>query len=246
MEKIVIEVIPMYEIVLDTEAAPIRAGAKVVPALMRAYNIGWALIDHKTGNEVAVGNYLVHEAFSNHHLMRNAYYHDKLTWYEVALRTGAVTAAPMADIWREFSAICKAYSVKNVWAYNCKFDVMALKATCKAYSNGFVTEFMPEGVKVLDVWEYFGRTFASTRKYVRWCKENGYRTASGNPSTTAEVAYRYLSGDNGFIESHTALDDSRIEAYILQRCRRYDGNVTNSAKWGNGWRKAAAVAKTIA
>lgn len=236
----------MYELIIDTETAPVRSHAKVVPSLMRTYDIGWTVVDHKTGEPVSWGNYVVSEVFEDRRLMQNAYYRDKLAWYEVALRTEAVAAKPMADVWREFAATCKAYDVQNIWAYNCRFDVTALNATVADYSNGFIREFMPDGTRVLDVWEYFGRTFAATRKYVQWCKANGCCTASGNPSTSAETAYRYLSGDAGFTESHTALDDSRIEAYILQRCRRYDGNITNSSKWGNGWRRAAAVAKTIA
>lgn len=235
----------MHEIVLDTEAAPVRRTSRVDPQLMRVYDIGWTILDGGNGLIVEKENYVVEETFARTSLMRNAYYQDRLTWYEVALRTGAITAKPLIYIWHRFADACKAHGVKNAWAYNCAFDVKALDATIIDYSNGFVNSFIPGGMKVLDVWEYFGRTFAATRKYVQWCELHGFATTSGNPSTTAEAAYRYLTDDPTFVESHTALDDAEREAYILSRCRRYSGNVNNSAKWGNGWRKAASIAKAM-
>jgi hypothetical protein len=38
------------------------------------------------------------------------------------------------------------------------------------------------------------------------------------PQVKAEVLYKYITGDNDFIESHTALEDVLIEKEILAYC----------------------------
>ena len=45
-----------------------------------------------------------------------------------------------------------------------------------------------------------------------------YRTKRGAKSATAENLYKYLSGDENFNESHTALEDALIETMILVKC----------------------------
>lgn len=237
----------MYEIILDTEATPCRRTNNVDPRCMRVYDIGWVVVDGE-GNPVHKANYVVQEVFSGSGsgLMQNAYYRDKLVWYECALRTGALTSKPLADIWREFAECCKQWRIRHVWAYNVKFDIVALNGTVNHYSNGFVPEFLPSSAIALDLWEYFGRSFAATARYVKWCTAHQMITAKGNPITTAEAAYRYLTNNPEFVESHTALDDAEREAYILRRCRKRCSNVYSSKKWGNGWRKAAAIARHIA
>jgi hypothetical protein len=37
---------------------------------------------------------------------------------------------------------------------------------------------------------------------------------------TAEILYRYISGDRDFIESHTGLEDILIETALLAHCFR--------------------------
>ena len=58
--------------------------------------------------------------------------------------------------------------------------------------------------------------------FIKFCKENGYMTnhAIPRPQLKAEVLYRYISGDNEFIESHTGLEDVEIETEILAYCYR--------------------------
>ena len=44
---------------------------------------------------------------------------------------------------------------------------------------------------------------------------HGYITDSGNLRMSAEICYRYISGNNDFVEQHTAFADASIEAEIL-------------------------------
>ena len=45
-----------------------------------------------------------------------------------------------------------------------------------------------------------------------------YDPETGNYSSTAETVYRFIFNDTDFIEAHTALNDSEIEAKILRAC----------------------------
>ena len=40
------------------------------------------------------------------------------------------------------------------------------------------------------------------------------------PQMKAEVIYRYITGNNTFIESHTGLEDCMIEKEIFAKCCR--------------------------
>ena len=60
--------------------------------------------------------------------------------------------------------------------------------------------------------------FLVTKKFKSFCDEHNYYTESGNYSTTAETVYRFIFNDTDFIEAHTALNDSEIEAEILKMC----------------------------
>jgi hypothetical protein len=45
-------------------------------------------------------------------------------------------------------------------------------------------------------------------------------TANNQPRKTAEILYRYISGNIDFDESHTGLEDVLIEVQILAYCYR--------------------------
>lgn len=235
----------MFELVIDTEAAPIVKTSEVDAHLMRTYNIGWCVMDANTGDIVKEHDYIVSDVFSDSSIMRNAYYANKLPFYWEGIRNGTVSTGSLQDVRAIVKNDCKEFGIERMWAYNCKFDYIALNSTIDACSHGYAKMFIPYGVKMLDIWELFGRTFAATKKYVKYCRDNGFVSASGNPKTSAEIAYRYLTQDNEFIEDHTALSDAKIEAYILRRCLVRKPNIKKASKWGNGWRAAAKIARTM-
>ena len=55
-------------------------------------------------------------------------------------------------------------------------------------------------------------------EYEQFCIENEYLTKNGCPRYTAEIIYRWLSGANNFEESHTGLEDVKIERQIFEYC----------------------------
>ena len=66
------------------------------------------------------------------------------------------------------------------------------------------------------------QTICKRPDYIRFCKDNDYMTNQivPQPRKTAEILWRYLSGDNAFEEKHTGLEDVEIEAKIFAECLR--------------------------
>lgn len=98
-------------------------------------------------------------------------------------------------------------------AYNLNFDKSAIENTCR-----FVTgeEFQwPANVRFLDLWTAATDTFMQSRDYAETCDRQEWYTETGYYKTSAEAAYRYLTGNHDFNEAHTALDDCLTENVIL-------------------------------
>ena len=51
--------------------------------------------------------------------------------------------------------------------------------------------------------------------YRNFCVENGYLTKNNQLRYTAEIIYKFITGNNDFEESHTGLEDVLIEKEIL-------------------------------
>ena len=84
--------------------------------------------------------------------------------------------------------------------------------------NPDVFNFRGEQFALIDVWGLSCRYLLNNDEYRQQCIDNGWTTASGKYfSTSAESAFRYLSKNAEFIESHTALEDVEIESEILAK-----------------------------
>ena len=113
-------------------------------------------------------------------------------------------------------------NVTCVCAHNTSFD----------FCRTFVRECI-EGMEFFDIMFAFFDTIGQTKKYNQFCAENGYYTASGNCRITAEICYRFVTNDISFIEEHTALADSLIEAEILRACWATHKKFTRNAHKGD-------------
>ena len=205
----------MYRIVLDTETA----GNIEDRNSLRVYDFGFQLVDNNF-NVVLEHRYFVNEVFGNHELMNSAYYANKLPQYYQALANGEVELRPWLAIMKEFAELCKAYKVKEVWAFNAGFDRDATNATTAALSNGFKTWFMPYGVEWKCIQRATAMTVCNSSNYFKFAYENGFISAKGNVQTTAEAVYAYLTNNPTYKEEHTALEDVKIETAILARVKR--------------------------
>ena len=68
--------------------------------------------------------------------------------------------------------------------------------------------------------------------YAQFCEDNGYITKNNQKRFTAEILYRFITGDSEFIEKHKGLDDVLIEKDIFAYCLRERPEI-NGALWDN-------------
>lgn len=186
----------------------------------QAYDLGMMVIDEtgKVYDQKSVINEDVF--FGMPESMRNAYYADKMPQYLEDMRMGKRKILNTWQIYRTFREMCQKYDIQGIIAHNAFFDVNALNATMRYQTKSRVRYFLPWGMKVIDTLALARNTFAKDPEYVAWCVENGYMTNHNvpRPRLTAEILYRYITGDQEFAESHTGLEDVQIEKEIYLKC----------------------------
>lgn len=85
--------------------------------------------------------------------------------------------------------------------------------------------FRSKKYPLFDVWGLSCKYILDNDNYRNMCIENGWITASGKYyKTSAETCYRFFKGNNDFIESHTAIDDTEIESEIFTEILRRTKN----------------------
>jgi hypothetical protein len=187
----------------------------------QVYDLGLMVIDEngKVYDQISMVNEDVF--FRMPESMQNAYFADKIPQYLVDIRMGKRKIVNSWQMYKIFAEMCRKYEVSAVVAHNAFFDVKVLNSTMRYQTKSRVRWFLPWGMEIIDTLKLARNTFATDPKYVEWCKENGYMTnhATPRPRLTAEILYRYITGDNEFVESHTGLEDVQIEADIFLKMK---------------------------
>jgi DNA polymerase III epsilon subunit-like protein len=202
-----------YYLVIDTETA----NGLDEPL---TYDIGFAVTDKK-GNIYETFSYIVSEVFYGmRDVMQSAYYATKIPKYEEDIANGKRVVAPFAVIKAKVIEMLNKYQITAVIAHNARFDVTALNITQRYLTKSKYRYFFPYGTQIWDSLAMARTTIGRQPTYKMWCKERGYITRNGMPKLTAEVLYRFITQDETFDESHTALEDVLIELLIFVRCVR--------------------------
>ena len=186
----------------------------------QAYDLGLMVID-ETGRvyeRVSLVNEDVFFGMPNS--MKEAYYADKIPQYLEDMRMGRRKILNTWQIYRKFHELCQKYDIQGVIAHNAFFDVNALNATMRYQTKSKVRWFLPWNMKIIDTLKMARETFAKDPEYQKWCVQNGYMTNHNvpRPRLTAEILYRYITGQDDFTESHTGLEDVEIEKEIYLKC----------------------------
>ena len=210
-----------YYVVLDTETCPIDKEYEGVSANnMFTYDIGFAIIDKK-GRVYEKFSYIVKEIFfGEKDLMQSAYYASKIPMYEEQIQDGSRKVATLYDIRKCLKEVMEKYSTNIVMCHNARFDDITLKITQRWLTKSKFRYFLPFGTEVWDTLKMARDILGKRKSYISWCKSNGYMTKNGLPRMTAEIIYRYISGNEDFVESHTGLEDVMIEKEIFAFCMR--------------------------
>ena len=179
------------------------------------YDFGAWLIDSE-GKSYEKVNWVIQEAFLNKELMETAYFAAKIPAYWQDIWAGKREVKSIWDVYRYLRDVKRRYPDVKFCAHNAAFDVKALRTSLRYLTKSFKRWMLPYGMEVYDTLRMARDTYAKDEAYVKFCKDNNFLTSNGKPQLTAEVLYKFLTGDVKFEEQHTGLADAEIETQILQ------------------------------
>jgi hypothetical protein len=216
----------MY-LVIDTETA--NSIEQPLP-----YDIGYAICD-RYGNIVVERSFLVAEIFLDHkEMMKSAYFAEKIPHYWEDVKKGTREIKSIFNIRKQIKADMKEWNVRKVGAYNMGFDKRALNNLIRYCSKSFIRWFFPFSTEFFCIWNMACQVVLNSTSYIKFALQNGFVSEKDNIQTSAEVCYRFLTKQVEFIESHTGLEDVRIEVEIMAKCfsthKKMDKKI-NSACW---------------
>ena len=210
-----------YYLMIDTETA----NGLDCPLV---YDVGFAVID-KQGNVYENFSFVIYEVFCKmKDLMQTAYYKEKIPQYEKDLTNGKRKIATFKTVKKIIRNLCKKYNIVAIVAHNARFDYKSLTNTERYLTKSKYRYFLPYGVPVWCTLTMARQTIAQQPTYKMWCKENGFTTKNGAVRLTAEVLYRFITQDIGFIEKHTGLEDVMIEKEIFTKILRQHKKINKS------------------
>ncbi len=183
------------------------------------YDVGWEILMNN-GKTKKTRSYIVSEIFNDKELMSRAYFADKIPKYFEEIQNGEREVRSIMYIYKKFRKDFRKNKVKAVFAHNAYFDFRALNNTIRFLTGSKIRYFFPYDCEIWDTLKMSRDAIGRTKEYSEYCKENGYLTKHKKPQNrlTAEILYRYISGDNNFEESHTGLEDVKIEKEIFLYC----------------------------
>jgi hypothetical protein len=210
-----------YKMVLDCETAPCDITLEeVTPINMLAYDIGWVVTDKK-GRVYRERSFVNADVFiQEKELMKSAYYAKKIPEYWEDIKAGRRTLTSFYNIHKAFIEDLRLFDIKQVFAHNMRFDYGALNNTERWLTKSKFRYFFPYDIEICDTLKLARQVIAPMPTYKAFCVDNGYLTKRNQPRLTAEIIYRFISGDNEFEEEHKGLDDCMIEKEILAYCYR--------------------------
>ena len=198
------------------------------------YDIGYAICD-RNGHIYLERSFVVAEMFLDRKdLMQSAYFAEKIPMYWEDIKNGTREIKSIFNIRKQIHKDMKEYGVKKVGAYNMGFDKRALNNIIRYCSKSLVRWFFPFGTEYFCIWSMACQVVMNSMSYVKFALQNGLESEKGNLQTSAECCYRFLKKQVDFMESHTGLEDVRIEVEIMAKCfsthKKMDKKI-NSACW---------------
>lgn len=177
------------------------------------YNIGYVIIDTDSWTTLFKRSFIVEQIWHNRPLFNTEHYNEKRPIYIAEMRKHTTEMSKYGYICQQMLRDFKNYEIEHAYAYNSNYDDEAFKFNCDWFkcSNPF------DNVEIHDIMGFVHHSLIDGA-YKKFCDDNKLYTKFGNYSTTAEDVYRCITADPSFVEAHTALADSIIEAEILKKC----------------------------
>lgn len=183
------------------------------------YNVGYVVVEVETSTILVEREFVIEQIWQNLPLFSTAYYAEKRPIYVGQMRSRKIKMEKFGYVCQQMIRDIKNMEIVAAFAYNSPFDEKVFNFNCDWFKviNPFET------IPIFDI-KGFANTFITCHDdYKAYCEEHELFTDSGNYSATAESVYRYITNNHGFIEAHTALNDSEIETQILLYCVRECG-----------------------
>ena len=181
------------------------------------YDVGFAVVD-KEGSIYETHSFVVAEVFLNEELMASAYFIEKVPQYWEDIKNGTRKLAKFNTIRKVLAETMKKYNTNIVIAHNARFDYRSTAKTQRYLTKSKYRYFLPYGTEVWDTLKMAREVLKNDVDYDNFCYNNNYVTKRGCKRFTAEILYRFFTGDNDFVESHTGLEDVTIEKVIFAEC----------------------------
>lgn len=181
------------------------------------YDIGFAVIDEK-GNVYREHSFAVAEIFLDKELMASAYFAEKIPNYWKEIQNGTRKLAKLNTIRKILAETMKEFDINAIVAHNARFDYRSTAKTQRYLTGSKYRHFLPYGTEIYDTLKMAREVLKDDVEYDNFCYENNYLTKRGCKRYTAEILYRFFTGNNDFVEKHTGLEDVSIEKVIFAEC----------------------------
>ena len=181
------------------------------------YDVGFAVVD-RNGSVYETHSFVIAEVFLNEELMESAYFIDKIPQYWEDIKNGTRKLAKFNTIRKVLAETMKKHNTQIVIAHNARFDYRSTAKTQRYLTKSKYRYFLPYGTEVWDTLKMAREVLKNDVDYDNFCYNNNYVTKRGCKRYTAEILYRFFTGDNDFVESHTGLEDVSIEKVIFAEC----------------------------
>lgn len=213
-----------YILMMDTETCNtlVAEDGKLDMTNVLIYDFGWQVID-KRGKVYEEKSYIVKDIFERETaLMQSAYYAKKIPQYLQEIAEGKRVVATFYEIRKDFLETLARYETNTIAAHNARFDYRASNVTQRWLTKSKYRYFFPYDIEIWDTLKMATDVICKMPTYIAFCEQNGYMTKhkKPRPKATAEVLYRFISGNVAFNEAHTGLEDVDIERQILAYCFR--------------------------
>ena len=179
------------------------------------YDIGYQIFTLADGL-LCEKSFVNADIFLDKDLMASAYFADKIPSYWEDIKSGKRILKKWNNIKKILAADCRRYGVEIACAHNAIFDNRALNTTQRYLTCSKNRYFLPYGIEWYDTLKMSRQILKNNDDYGEFCYSNEYLTKRGQRRYTAEIIYRWICQNVEFEESHTGLEDVKIERKILE------------------------------
>ena len=208
----------MNILVFDTETVDVEHAF--------CYNVGYTIVNIETREKLLKRDYVIEQVWENKMLFSTSYYAEKKQLYINALRGRKASIKHWGHTMQRMIKDIQDYNVEFAYAFNSPFDVRVFDFNSEWFKSSNALDY----VQTIDIRGLINKLLFS-EEYQAFCEENNLFTESGNYSGNAETLTKFIRQDIDFVEDHTALSDSLIEAdIILYMIDKYGVDITQEGK----------------